>query len=70
MKNVPSNLRISLIALDNLKYIHQQNKADINDMEEVIEYAKDNYMYCLVTAVGGSKEKYDKLVKTLKRREG
>lgn len=70
MKNVPTNLRISLVALDNLKYIYKQNKADINNMEEVMEYAKDNFMFCLITEVGGSEEKYDKLVKTLKRREG
>ncbi len=70
MKNVPTNLSVSLVALDNLKYIYKQNKADINNMEEVMEYAKDNFMFCLISEVGGSKEKYDELVKTLKRREG
>ena len=67
MKNVITNARTSMIARESLKYIHQQNKANINDMEETLEYAREDFRFCLITEVAGNEKRYWELVNEIKK---
>ena len=67
MKNVPTNARTSQIAKNDLKYIYKQGKANLDNMEETMKYARKAFMFCLITEVAGNQEKYEIMVSKIKR---